>query len=285
MARKLRVHRSAAVYHVMLRGNNKQPIFFSEEDKCKMCLLLQEGVEKFDHQILAFCFMNNHVHFAIQVGAFSISQVMHHLAAQYSVYVNKKYERVGHLFQGRFTSILVDESRYLRELIRYIHLNPVRAKLVSDPKDFIWSSHRCYLQLEECTWLNKKYGLEAIEFLIEYDKYILLGMERDKAKVYLKNYETENGFLKTNGIDNFVEIICNKFNISTTSLCSKENNHLLSHARALLMLLARERCNISLNEISEFLCRSRSGLHKSAKRFMETSALFRTDLEELLSKK
>jgi REP element-mobilizing transposase RayT len=131
-----------ASYHVMLRGNDGQPIFFSEEDKYRMCLLLQQGIERFDHRIEAFCFMSNHIHLAIRIGNISISQIIHHLAFRYTGYVNRLYKRIGHLFQGRFKSILIEDETYLKELIRYIHLNPVRAGLTTEPLKYPWSSHR-----------------------------------------------------------------------------------------------------------------------------------------------
>ena len=124
MARRPRFHLPFGIYHVMLRGNDGLPIFFSDADRCRMSLLLQEGVEQFSHYIHAFCFMSNHIHLAIQVRETSISRIMQNLAFRYARYINKKYDRVGHLFQGRFKSIIVDGNRYLKELVRYIHLNP-----------------------------------------------------------------------------------------------------------------------------------------------------------------
>lgn len=127
MARRQRFHAPTSTYHVMLRGNDGQPIFFSEEDKSRLCLLMQKGTERFGHSIEAFCFMLNHIHLAVRVADISISRIIQHLAFRYTRYINRKYKRVGHLFQGRFKSILVDDEDYLNELIRYIHLNPVRA--------------------------------------------------------------------------------------------------------------------------------------------------------------
>ena len=107
MARRRRFHLPNATYHVMLRGNDGQPIFFSEADRFRMCLLLQEGVERFGHSVHAFCFMSNHIHLAIQVADTSISQIMQHLAFRYTQHINRHQKRIGHLFQGRFKSILV----------------------------------------------------------------------------------------------------------------------------------------------------------------------------------
>jgi len=135
MARKPRLHYIGAVYHVMVRGNSGQNIFADDEDRYRFYLFLQEGVEKFGYRIHAFCLMNNHVHLAIQVGDKPLSRIMQTLCFRYTQWVNSRQKRVGHLFQGRYKAIVVDADAYLAELVRYIHLNPVRAKIVKTPED------------------------------------------------------------------------------------------------------------------------------------------------------
>ena len=186
MARRHRFHRPTAMYHVMLRGNDGQAIFFSDEDKARLCLLIQQGVERFGHCVEAFCLMSNHIHLAVRVTDISISRVMHHLAFRYTQYVNRLYKRVGHLFQGRFKSILVDDEDYLKELIRYIHLNPVRTNLVPFPQQYSWSSHRAYMGLDEFCWLTKdrvlkKFNSERENAVKNFEKYVLqgIGVETD----------------------------------------------------------------------------------------------------------
>jgi REP element-mobilizing transposase RayT len=95
MARRHRFHSPTSTYHVILRGNDSQPIFFSEGDKTKLCLLIQQGVERFGHNIEAFCFMSNHIHLTIRVADVSISRIMQHLAFRYTQYINRRYKR-GH---------------------------------------------------------------------------------------------------------------------------------------------------------------------------------------------
>ncbi len=181
MARRKRFHLPSTTYHVMLRGNDGQPIFFSDDDRCRMCLLIQEGVERFGHSIHSFCFMNNHIHLAVQVGETTISRIIQNLAFRYTRYINKIHKRIGHLFQGRFKSIVVEGNRYLKELVRYIHLNPVRAGLVNHPEKYPWSSHRAYLLLADYTWLTrdnvlKKFGNTQNEALTSYESYVLKGI-------------------------------------------------------------------------------------------------------------
>ena len=116
MARKPRVHYPTALYHVIMRGNARQDIFFDYEDRIRFYLLLQEGTEKYGHRIHAFCLMTNHVHLAIQVGDVSLSRIMQNLTFRYTKWINWRQNRSGHLFQGRYKAVLIDADSYLLEL-------------------------------------------------------------------------------------------------------------------------------------------------------------------------
>ena len=122
MARKPRLHVPGGVYHVMLRGNGGQDIFFDAEDRSHLYLLIQQGVERYRHRIHGFCCMPNHLHLVIQVKEAPLSQIMQNLAFRYTRWINTKHTRSGHVFQGRYKAILVEADRYLLELVRYIHL-------------------------------------------------------------------------------------------------------------------------------------------------------------------
>lgn len=159
MARKPRIHLDGALYHVMLRGNGGQPIFLIDEDRDAFEDLVAEGVSRFGHRIHAYCWMGNHVHLAVQVADTPLSKIMQNLAFRYTRFINRREERIGHLFQGRFKALLVDADSYLLELVRYIHLNPVRAKLVADPADYAWSGHLSYLGKAHKEWLTTDWVL------------------------------------------------------------------------------------------------------------------------------
>lgn len=143
MARKPRIHVCGGLYHVMLRGNGGQAIFSDDADRQGFCALVAEGVERFGHRIHAYCLMANHVHLAIRVGEASVSRIIQNLAFRYTRAFNRRARRVGHLFQGRFRSLLVDGNTYLFELVRYIHLNPVRSGLVRDPAEWAEKGQAC----------------------------------------------------------------------------------------------------------------------------------------------
>ena len=145
MARKPRLYYPGALYHVMLRGNGGQPIFFSSPDYRQFYHLLQEAYQRFDHRIHAFCLMSNHVHLAIEVGAIPLAPIMQNISFRYTRWINQRQKRMGHLFQGRYKALLVDQENYLLALIRYIHLNPIRAGVAKELVDFPWCSHLAYL--------------------------------------------------------------------------------------------------------------------------------------------
>ena len=128
MVRKTRIHYFGAVYHVILRGNGGQDIFYSQEDRYRLYLLLQEGIERFGHRIHAFCLMTNHLHIVVQVGDIALSKIFQNVSFRYTRYINKKQNRIGHLFQGRYKALLIDADTYLLELVRYIHNNPLRGR-------------------------------------------------------------------------------------------------------------------------------------------------------------
>jgi REP element-mobilizing transposase RayT len=154
MARKPRLHLPGGLYHIIWRGNEQRDVFFDDGDRERFYGLLSEGVERFGYRVHGFCLMSNHVHLVVQSGDDTLSGPLQNLAFRYTQAVNRKRGRVGHLFQGRYKALLVDQDQYLLELVRYVHLNPVRARLVRDPDQYTWSAHRAYLGRMALPWLT-----------------------------------------------------------------------------------------------------------------------------------
>lgn len=161
MARKSRIHYPSAVYHVILRGNAGNPVFFDDKDRYRFYLILQYAVEKFGCRIHAFCLMNNHIHLVIQVADIPLSRIMQNVSLRFTKWINYSQSRTGHLFQGRYKALLIDAETYLLELVRYVHLNPVRAGIVSTAAEYPWSGHRGYLGMELIPWLTSDYVLSV----------------------------------------------------------------------------------------------------------------------------
>lgn len=287
MARRQRFHTPNSTYHIMLRGNNGQDIFFSDKDRCRLCLLLQQSAERCGLIIEAYCFMKNHIHLAIRAAEAGLSKFIHYLAFRYARYVNRKYNRIGHLFQGRFRSILVEDTAYLKELIRYIHLNPVRANIVSTPENYLWSSHRSYLGLTEVAWLSQERVLNKFhdtpaDAINNFNKYVLNGIGIESPYDFKSG--SMNGIL---GNENFIvetlattsiipaqkielsdliNKICAKNNLSLHEFCSKGKALKLSHARGLASFFVREIEGLTLEQLGKFMSRDPSGLSKLANR-------------------
>jgi REP element-mobilizing transposase RayT len=148
MARKLRVEVEGGLYHVIARGNDRQDVFHSPDDHKKFLSLLARQKELTSFYLYAYCLMTNHFHLLIERQAETVGKVMQRVLTGYSQYYNRKYKHIGHVFQGRHKSILCQSDRYLAELVRYIHLNPLRAHMVELAEDYPCSSQRAYLGLE-----------------------------------------------------------------------------------------------------------------------------------------
>jgi REP element-mobilizing transposase RayT len=144
MGRNWREEYKGGIYHVIARGNNKEYIFKEDIDKGYFIKLLKEHCDVMGYQIFAYVLMDNHYHLAIQPMDKRLQEIMHQINNKYSKYFNYKYKRVGHVFQGRYKSTLVQDERYLLKLVRYIHQNPVRAGMVTSVEKYKWSSDIYY---------------------------------------------------------------------------------------------------------------------------------------------
>lgn len=149
MPRPLRTWFPGALYHIVARGDNREPVFYAWVDYRYYLNLLAQGNKRYECRVLAYALMTNHVHLVLQTGeTHPPAKPVQSMHTAYTMYMHKKYKRVGHIFQGRYHSTLVDKDSYLLELSRYVHLNPVRAGIVRKPEQYEWSSYRIYLGSE-----------------------------------------------------------------------------------------------------------------------------------------
>lgn len=182
------------LYHIICRGNNQQKIFRYKRDYRYYLLLLKKAKQKYNFKIFAYVLMPNHIHLMIERGDSSLSKIMHEVNTAYASYFNKKYKRSGHLFQGRFQSIIVNKESYFWELSRYIHLNPVRADLASRPEDYPWSSYLVYFYDREDYLVDKMEILATISGPLfkrvrEYRNFVEEGIQikKDLLEVVFEN--------------------------------------------------------------------------------------------------
>lgn len=145
MARKPRIWFSGAAYHITCRGNHRNDIFKDQEDYLVYLTVLEDAKQEYPFTLIAYCLMTNHVHLQLKTKEIDLSKIMKKINQSYTRYFNNKYNYVGHLFQGRYFAELIIDDAQMLSTSRYIHLNPIRAKMVSRPSDYEWSSYSMYI--------------------------------------------------------------------------------------------------------------------------------------------
>lgn len=177
MARQWRIEYAGAIYHVLSRGNGGQDIFRSNDDRHLFLDLLEKLVERFNIEVHGYVLMGNHYHILLKTNDANVSKAMQWLGTSYTRKFNLKNSTCGHLFQGRFKSIIVENDTYLLRLSCYIHRNPVRAGIVERLADYPWSSYRFYAyraySKKAPAWLTTKTILNQLSGKDLYKAYRL----------------------------------------------------------------------------------------------------------------
>ncbi len=192
MARPLRIEFPGAVYHILSRGDRKERIFKDDKDRKTFLEILASVVKRYNFLCHAYCLMDNHYHLLIETPDGNLSQGIKYLNGVYTQKFNRVHNTVGHLFQGRFKSILIEKESYLLELCRYIVLNPVRAGIVNNPWQWKWSSYKAtagmakkpeFLTVE---WILSQFSQEQKEAQMIYKEFVLSGIEKESPWKDLK---------------------------------------------------------------------------------------------------
>jgi putative transposase len=204
MARKPRVEVEGGLYHLITRGVDRRDIFHSPEDHKKFLWLLETQKAKLPFFLYAYCLMTNHIHLLIERRSDDVGKVMHRVLTGYTQYYNRRYRRSGHVLQGRHKAILCQSDRYLIELVRYIHLNPVRAKMVRRPESYPFSSHGAYLGTVPDGTLDvdpvlRHFGAKRADARESYGEFVTAGLKSGPQEHL---YSAPNGIL---GSEEFVD--------------------------------------------------------------------------------
>ena len=168
MARRHRILFRGAIYHVMARGNRKERIFVDDVDRRRFLKIVAAALEKFGAECYAYCLMDNHFHKVIHTPRANLPNVMQHIDGLYTQYENWRHGTTGHVLEGRYTGIVIDDTCYLRNAIGYVLRNPVEARLVSDAGDWPWSSYNAAMgkaspQFETLTWLRSLFQADTLD--------------------------------------------------------------------------------------------------------------------------
>jgi len=263
MARQLRIEFPGALYHVLSRGNERNPIFKKDSDRALFIATLKDSAELAGVEVISYVLMDNHYHMIIETPNANLSRFMRHFGLTYTVRFNKKYGRSGHLFQGRYKAILIEEDPYLMVLSRYIHLNPVRTKEWEDKKaeekweylkEYQWSTlPGCIEKKKRAAWIKydktmgyfanpqayKEYMIEGLNTTLdspfkEIKSQIILGSEGfvDKLKRYLKEktkmreIPALRTLKKTLTIEDIIREVGDCFHIKKEALISKSGREM-----------------------------------------------------------
>jgi len=231
--------------------------------------------------------MTNHIHLALQAGDIPLSRGMQNLLFRYTRWINWREKRTGHLFQGRYKAVLVDGDSYLLELVRYIHLNPVRAGMAKAPEEYLWSGHRAYLGNESLPWLTTDWMLEQFGKTVAqgragYRSFVLDGLGEEHWPEFHGGKEDS----RLLGDDNFMNIclsgsgsktlhltaqeivdkVCLAYNIDEISLRSQSQQRIASEARAVVGWLARELGCVTLSDVGKLVNRDVGSISSSVRR-------------------
>ena len=163
MPRRSRIDAPGALHHIIVRGIDRKRIFKDDADKDNFLGRLKNILTNSTTLCFAWVLIPNHFHLLLRTGSVPISTVMKRLLTGHAIYFNRKHRRVGHLFQNRYKSILCQEDAYLHELVRYIHLNPIRAKIVPDLKfldKYAYSGHAAIMGKKKNDWQDTDYVLK-----------------------------------------------------------------------------------------------------------------------------
>ncbi len=282
MARKPRIEFPNALYHIFARGNRRLRIFLKPEDYQEYLKLLFQYKNRDGFQLYAYALMSNHLHLLIETGPIALSKTMQGLQQSYTQYFNREYRQVGHLFQGRYKAILCQKDTYLLELIRYIHLNPIRANVAKNLTEYPWTSHGNYIRTDNRRLIDTDFVLQIFDndkkkARTYYHEYIRDGLkiedelfvkgtidtrilgEEDFVQSILKKGNSEIGAEdeqdKTNkiGLNAILKTICKYKNIPLAMIKTKTKIREIVFTRRLFCYLTRAYFGYSLKEIGAFL--------------------------------
>lgn len=290
MSRPLRLQFEGAFYHVMSRGNERKPIFRDDKDREAFLGILKDTQQTYCLIIHAYVLMTNHYHLLLETPQANLSLAMRQINGVYTRYFNYQWKRFGHLFQSRFKSLLVDKDSYLLTLSRYIHQNPLKARLVRRLEDYPWSSYLAYVGLTKApSWLFLQDTLSYFESIQsdgiksyrafvqaqqEKDPYAkavagsLLGsvdfvskMTSNNKQAHSSEYSRRRELERLCGADSVLELVCRSYGIRQEDLVGGKYKRL--EARAMVMYLLRNKTSLSLPDIARRLNITYSGVAQS----------------------
>lgn len=272
MARRPRLFAPGLLYHVIVRGNQKRKTFLDHQDYQVYLQRLAKYRKKYDYALYAYCLMPNHVHLLVESSNRPLAKFMQGLQQSYSQYFNLRHRKAGHVFQGRYKAIICEKDEYLLQLVRYIHLNPVRAKLAARPERYRYSGHGVYLDGKAVERMDPTKVLRILGGKAAYRKFVLDGMgEGHKEEYYAADDQT---FLGADGFGEKVQdalgrapkaaqqpvaaatrALAKELKLQVEVLRSRDRCWAVSRARTIIAYTLIRRMGYRLSDVSAYLQR------------------------------
>lgn len=282
-----RIHIPGAMYHITQRGNLRKQIFFSDEDRSSFCLLMQKYFTKYNHRVHAFCLMDNHVHLLIQAGPTPFAKAMQSIISLHSRRLNRRYKTTGHRFETRFHASVIDTENHLLAVLKYIHMNPVKAHIVRTPTEYLWQTHNHYILSDNIPWVERNFCLQQFDnnihnAALSYARF----MEHDLNDEEISNIQNPaNGQIigrddfitkilaKTNKLkiineictEKLLRITCKHFYYPFESLKRTGKDPLATLIRGVAGYIIAQYSNNSQTELVNLTNRSHSSISRSVK--------------------
>ncbi|HEX7025709.1 MAG TPA: transposase [Gammaproteobacteria bacterium] len=308
MARPLRIEFEGAWYHVMNRGAARQHVFRTDDQRHYFLELLGDASERFNAEWHAYCLMGNHYHLLIRTPEGNLQRIMRHVNGLYTQYYNRVLKRDGSLFRGRYKAILVDAEAYWLRLSRYIHRNPLEAKLVKRLDQYPWSSYPVYIGIQnkpdwlECDYILKSLAVrkskeryksyveegpdfELLEFYGRKKLDPVLGGDDYKKLLKLEKEEVDVPELKRvrvrPTIDRIIQAVCDRLEVEPKALSVLKRGRAVDNpARGMAMYLCQREGDMRLGEIASYFglknyTSAGSGIRQFQKRLEGSSELQR----------
>lgn len=251
MTRYKRELSKTGIYHVMTRGNNKSKIFLDNRDMEKYLQILLDKKQDKNYYLFAYCIMPNHSHLIIKEEE-QLSTIMKKINISYAQYFNKKYDKVGHVFQDRYRSEPIEDDRYLLTAVRYVHNNPIKAKIVADCKDYPWSSYNYYIGKCDDNLVDTDFVLAIFspvakdsvrmfeEFSKEYNDDKFIDIQKEDEEIDILGQKAAKAFI--------IDYLDNE-NLKIEDL----KNPVYKKKRNRLILYLRRNSNLSIRELANVL--------------------------------
>ncbi len=285
MPRPLRVHIPGAFYHATLRGNHQEPVFSTDGDRELLGDVTAQALEMYGARIHAYCWMTNHIHLLVEIGIEPLGAVIRQIASVYARQYQWRMATTGHLFERRYYARMVDVDNYLFAALRYIHLNPVDARLCKSPDEYRWSSHHAYSGRTAERWLTTNFVLSMFapthgRAIAAYRRFMECAPENDEhSSSHVKFTDDRRSSTPKpvqdpvgqskhrQSVQELINEACQRFEVTIEQLRSSSRDTYLMQVRGWIANQALLRRVANLSEVARAVGRDRSSLRNSMRRY------------------